>query len=118
MSSSTDGSKIFGGFRALGYVCDHLPLSVRRHHLQKENYVVASIGRAFHVYRVSKLAIVSVSDLHDADITAITSDDRLIYSASGTVVRAFHVSRRRIEVLMNMLDLFQNLLLLVSLENR
>ena len=92
MSSGSDGSKIFSGFRALGYVCDHLPFSVRRHQTQKENYVVASIGRAFHVYRASKLAIVSVSDLHDADITAITSDDALVYTASATVVRAFRVS--------------------------
>ena len=92
MSSAIDGSKIFGGYRALGYVCDHLPLSIRRHHVQKENYVVASIGRAFHVYRVSKLAIVSVSELHDAEITAIASDDRLIYTASASVVRAWHVS--------------------------
>jgi len=92
--SAGDGSKIFSGFRALGYVCDHLPFCVRRHHAQKENYAVASIGRAFHVYRVSKLAIVSVSDLHDADITAIAADDRLIYTASGAVVRAFYRGRQ------------------------
>ena len=90
--SSADGSKIFSGFRALGYVCDHLPISIRRHRAQKENYAIASIGRAFHVYRVNKLGIVSVSDLHDEDISAIASDDKLIYTASGSVVRAFLVS--------------------------
>ena len=90
--SSSDGSKIFSGFRALGYVCDHLPISIRRHNVHKENYAVASIGGAFHVYRVSSLGIVSVSDLHDQDITAIASDERLIYSASGSTIKAFRVS--------------------------
>ena len=42
-TSSADGSKIFSGFRALGYVCDHLPISIRRHNVQ----VCVAVGHFF-----------------------------------------------------------------------
>ena len=46
-------SKIFAGFRALGFVSNHIPLDVRYSQRHKENYVVTCVGKAFHVYNVS-----------------------------------------------------------------
>ena len=46
-------SKIFTGFRALGFTSNHIPLAVRYHKKHKENYVVTCVGKAFHTYNVS-----------------------------------------------------------------
>ena len=46
-------SKIFCGFRALGFTSNHVPLVTRYHKRHKDNYVVTCVGQAFHVYNVS-----------------------------------------------------------------
>lgn len=51
-------SKIFTGYRALGFVSTHVPLAVRYHNKHKENYVVTSAGRAFQVYNVSSVMLI------------------------------------------------------------
>ena len=47
-------SRIFTGFRALGFVSNHVPLAVRYNKKHKENYVVTCVGNAFHTYNVGK----------------------------------------------------------------
>lgn len=47
------GSKIFSGYRALGFVSDHVPLATRYNKRLKENFVITSVGNAFHTYNVS-----------------------------------------------------------------
>ena len=51
----SSGSKIFAGYRALGFVSNHVPLAVRHHQKHKENYVVTCVGKSFHTYNVSIL---------------------------------------------------------------
>lgn len=46
-------SKIFTGYRALGYVSNHVPLAVRHHRKHRENYVITCVGKSFHTYNVN-----------------------------------------------------------------
>jgi len=46
-------SKIFTGYRALGFVSNHVPLAVRYHQKHKEHYVVTCVGKSFYTYNVS-----------------------------------------------------------------
>lgn len=46
-------SKIFTGYRALGYVSNHVPLAIRYQEKTKEHYVITSVGKSFHTYNVS-----------------------------------------------------------------
>ena len=47
------GSKVFKGYRALGFVSNHVPLCLRHHQKHNEIYVVTCIGKSFHTYNVS-----------------------------------------------------------------
>lgn len=91
-------SKIFAGYRALGFVSTHVPLAVRYHNKHKENYVVTSVGRACHVYNCSKLGLVSVSDIHPDEISVLAVSSRHIFTACGSVIRCFDHGRKVIHV--------------------
>lgn len=91
-------SKIFTGYRALGYVSTDVPLEVRYHKKHKENYAVTSVGRAFHVYNCSKLGIVSVSDIHPGPITVLSVSQRHIFTACDNTIRCFDKGRKVIHV--------------------
>jgi U3 small nucleolar RNA-associated protein 21 len=73
MTSVTEGSKIFVGHRALGYVSNHIPLVTRYIHSRREHLVVTCVGRVFHTYGCAKLGLLSVSKIHPEEITAITA---------------------------------------------
>jgi hypothetical protein len=47
-----NSSKIFTGYRALGVNSDHVPCVIRYNRKHQETYVITSIGKAFHVYKV------------------------------------------------------------------
>ncbi|WAR23311.1 WDR36-like protein [Mya arenaria] len=76
----SEASKIFAGYRALGFVSSGVPLAVRYHQKHKENYVVTAC---------SKLGIVSVSDSHPEEISVLGVDRALTFTACRNVVRAF-----------------------------
>ncbi|KAK2173340.1 hypothetical protein NP493_883g01001 [Ridgeia piscesae] len=82
-------SQIFTGFRALGFVSNHIPLAVRHHQKHKENYVVTCVGKAFHTYNCSRLGIVSVSNLHPDQITCLAVDAYLVFTACNNVIYAY-----------------------------
>lgn len=84
-----DASKIFTGYRALGFVSNHVPLAVRYHQKHKENYVVTCVGKSFHTYNCSKLGIVSISDSHPEDISVLAVDRDLTFTACRNILRAF-----------------------------
>ena len=69
----SEGSRIFVGHRALGYVANHVPLVTRYIHSRREHLVVTSVGRVFHTYGCAKLSLLSVSKIHPEEITAITA---------------------------------------------
>ncbi|XP_064624692.1 WD repeat-containing protein 36-like [Lineus longissimus] len=87
-------SKIFSGFRALGFCSNHVPLCVRYHSKHQDNYVVTCVGKAFHTYNCSKLGIVSVSNSHPEDISCLATDALLVFTACKNVVRAFARGRQ------------------------
>ncbi|KAI8786613.1 WD repeat-containing protein 36 isoform X1 [Biomphalaria glabrata] len=93
MTFSANPSKIFAGYRALGFVSNHVPLATRYHKRHKENYIVTCVGRSFHVYNTSRLGIVAVSDIHPDDISAVAADFRYVYTAAGKNI--FSVARNR-----------------------
>lgn len=82
-------SKIFEGYRALGFVSNHVPLAVRYHHKHRDNYVVTCVGKSFHVYNCSKLGIVCVSDPHPDNIGCIALDSKYVFTGCKNVIRAF-----------------------------
>lgn len=83
-------SKIFTGYRALGYVSNHVPLAIRYQEKRKEHYVITSVGKNFHTYNCSKLGITDISDRHEDEITCLAANDRQVFTASKNVIRAFH----------------------------
>ncbi|KAK3090298.1 hypothetical protein FSP39_010724 [Pinctada imbricata] len=91
MSSS---SKIFHGYRALGFVSDHVPLSLRHHKKHKENYVITCVGKSFHTYNCSRLGIVSVSDSHPENISCLATDANLVFTGCNNVIRAYRKGRQ------------------------
>ena len=66
-------SKIFGGYRALGYVSNGIPLVTRYVKRRRENLIVTCVGRAFHTYGGAKLGLLSVSKLHPEDISTLAA---------------------------------------------
>jgi len=46
-------SRLFVGYRALGFTSNAVPLCIRYSEKRRENYVLTSVGRAFHTYNVS-----------------------------------------------------------------
>jgi U3 small nucleolar RNA-associated protein 21 len=45
-------SRLFSGYRALGVNSDHVPCVIRYNQNHQETYVVTSVGKVFHVYKV------------------------------------------------------------------
>ena len=45
------GSQLFSPFRALGFVTNHVPLTIQAQ--RTENLVVTAVGSTYHVYNVS-----------------------------------------------------------------
>ncbi|ELT99075.1 hypothetical protein CAPTEDRAFT_181222, partial [Capitella teleta] len=87
-------SRIFAGYRALGFTCNHVPFSIRYHQKHKENYVVTAVGKAFHTYNCSKLGITSISDSHPSDITCLSVDAFLVFTACENEIRAFQNNKQ------------------------
>lgn len=83
MKADTVPSRIFQGYRALGYVCNHVPFILRYINRRKEHLVITSIGRCFHTYGGTKLDLLTASQAHDDEISCIAGDSRLVYTASG-----------------------------------
>lgn len=83
------GSKLFRRNRALGYVTNQIPASVRYFRNRQENIIITCIGRAFHTYSSSHFRLICVSGLHPEDISCLSSDSRYVYTASGETVYAW-----------------------------
>ena len=47
------GSQLFSPYRALGFVANHVPLTIQTQ--GTENLVTTAVGSAFHVYNVREL---------------------------------------------------------------
>lgn len=82
-------SKIFLPTRALGYVSNHIPLVTRYIDGRKDNIIVTCVGRSFHSYSCAHLSLLSVSALHETDITCLAGDSYHVYTASDNVVYAW-----------------------------
>lgn len=85
----TKGSKIFIPNRALGYVSNHIPLQVRYIKNRKENLITTCVGKSFHTYGISHFTLLSVSGLHQDDITCMSSDSYHVYTACDTTIYAW-----------------------------
>ncbi|CAN8027642.1 unnamed protein product [Ixodes persulcatus] len=86
MLGNTDSSRIFQGYRALGYVCNHVPFTLRYIQRRKEHLVITSIGRSFHTYGGTKLDLLTASCVHEDEITCIAGDARLVYTSCGNTI--------------------------------
>ncbi|XP_077993533.1 WD repeat-containing protein 36-like [Glandiceps talaboti] len=91
---SDTGSRIFVGYRALGFHSNHVPLALRYHKKHRESYVVTVVGNAFHTYNCSKLRITSVSDAHPDNINCLAVDAYLVYTACNNVIRSFERNKQ------------------------
>lgn len=83
------GSKIFQQNRALGYVSNQIPATLRYLFGRKENLLTTCVGRSFHTYGCNHFRLLCVSGLHPEEITCLASDKFLCYSASGNVIYAW-----------------------------
>ncbi|KAF7281628.1 hypothetical protein GWI33_004488 [Rhynchophorus ferrugineus] len=83
------GSKAFLPCRSLGYVANHIPLRVRYIKSRKENLIVTCVGKSFHTYGISHFGLLSVSGLHNEDISCMTTDAFHVYTACENVIYAW-----------------------------
>lgn len=83
------GSKLFRRNRALGYVSNHIPASVRYFRKRQENIIITCVGRAFHTYSSNHFRLICVSGQHPEDISCVSSDSRYVYTGSGATVYAW-----------------------------
>ena len=109
-------SRLFSGYRALGINSDQAPCVIRYNQKHQETYVITSVGKAFHVYKVwmntnstfkitscslniwiskcSNLGLVRVSDLLEHEISCLGVDANYIYAASEKNIFAFIFGRK------------------------
>ncbi|XP_047099467.1 WD repeat-containing protein 36 [Schistocerca piceifrons] len=83
------GSRIFAPARALGLVSNHVPHALRYIRSRKEHLVVTCIGKAFHTYGLSHLALLSTSPQHAEDISCLAADTYHVYTAAGSQIFAW-----------------------------
>ena len=88
-SSKEQGSRIFSGHRALGYVANHVPSVTRYIHSRREHLVVTAVGRVFHTYGCAKLGLLSVSKIHPEEIACLAADAYHVYTAAGSTIYAW-----------------------------
>ncbi|KAG5670537.1 hypothetical protein PVAND_000794 [Polypedilum vanderplanki] len=79
-------SRIFQQNRALGYVSNQIPATVRYVAGRKENCVTTCVGKSFQTFSCSHFRLLTVSGLHPDDISCLASDKYLIYSACGSII--------------------------------
>ncbi|XP_070507547.1 WD repeat-containing protein 36 [Chironomus tepperi] len=79
-------SKIFQQNRALGYVSNQVPATVRYVTGRKENLVTTCVGKSFITISCTHFRLLTVSGLHPDEITCLASDKFLIYSACGSTI--------------------------------
>lgn len=88
------GSVIFRRNRALGYVTNHIPATVKYMRKRKTNIVVTCIGRSLHAYECKHFRLISVGRIHPEDITCVASDNRYVYSASARKIFAWRAGNQ------------------------
>uniref|UniRef100_A0A3Q3M285 WD repeat domain 36 n=1 Tax=Mastacembelus armatus TaxID=205130 RepID=A0A3Q3M285_9TELE len=88
---------LFSGFRVLGLYSNHVPHALRYHKKHREFYLVTAVGKCFHAYNVCSYWLMrrdvircgclgnSLSD----DITCVTADRMLVFTAAGRLISAF-----------------------------
>ncbi|CAI5466273.1 unnamed protein product [Closterium sp. Yama58-4] len=83
---------LFQPFRAIGYITDDTPFSVRR--VGTETYVTVSVGRAWQIYNCAKLRLVFVGTELPKSIRALTSHRDRTFAAFGTDIAVFYRSHQ------------------------
>jgi U3 small nucleolar RNA-associated protein 21 len=79
-------SRIFQQNRALGYVSNQIPATVRYVAGRKEHCVSTCVGKSFQTFSCSHFRLLTVSGLHPEEISCLASDQYLIYSACGPTI--------------------------------
>jgi U3 small nucleolar RNA-associated protein 21 len=79
-------SRIFQQNRALGYVSNQIPATVRYVAGRKEHCVSTCVGKSFQTFSCSHFRLLTVSGLHPEEISCLASDQYLIYSACGSTI--------------------------------
>lgn len=90
-------SKIFSPFRVLGNVSNEIPFAVGT--LGSTFYVVTSVGRTFHIYDVSNLHLLFVSQVQTpSKITSLACHFHYVYAAYGSRIGIFKRGRLEMEL--------------------
>lgn len=90
---SETGSCIFRRNRALGYVSNHIPATVRYVLRRKDHLIITCIGRAFQVYTASHFRLLHVSGVHPSEITCLATDRHYTYTASDKCIYAWRAGK-------------------------
>uniref|UniRef100_A0A1Q3EZB5 Putative wd repeat protein n=1 Tax=Culex tarsalis TaxID=7177 RepID=A0A1Q3EZB5_CULTA len=86
------GSVIFQQNRALGYVSNHVPATVRFIEKRNENVVTTCVGKSFHVYGANSFRLIRVGGLHPEEISCLAADGFLTYVGCGDVIYGWRSS--------------------------
>lgn len=82
---------LFEPFRALGYVCNHVPFSLQPKGSQ--HFVTTVIGEAYHIYNCDALRLVSVGQV-GSPITCVLDRADDTYVASRQIISRWRRGKR------------------------
>lgn len=82
-------SRIFQQNRAIGYVSNQVPATVRYINGRKDHCVSTCVGKSFQTFSCNHFRLLTVSGIHASEISYLASDKYLIYSACGPVIYAW-----------------------------
>ncbi|KAI8333218.1 Utp21 specific WD40 associated putative domain-containing protein [Blakeslea trispora] len=84
IKKSTNHSKIYQPFRAIGYVTNEIPYVINN--FGQEYFLTTCVGNSFQTYNLGKMNLLFVSAPSEKPITALATHKKLVYAASGNNV--------------------------------
>eukprot|EP00039_Didymoeca_costata_P007263 m.97884 g.97884 ORF g.97884 m.97884 type:complete len:916 (+) comp13615_c2_seq1:242-2989(+) len=83
ITTTTDTRSLFSPFRALGFVCNHVPPVLQPR--GTTHFLTTCIGQAFHVYNCQKLKLVALGQHHEK-IQCMAVHNDFTFTASGKTI--------------------------------
>eukprot|EP01095_Lingulamoeba_sp_RSL-Kostka_P015880 TRINITY_DN7485_c0_g2_i1.p1 TRINITY_DN7485_c0_g2~~TRINITY_DN7485_c0_g2_i1.p1 ORF type:complete len:348 (+),score=82.04 TRINITY_DN7485_c0_g2_i1:154-1197(+) len=80
-------SQIFKPYRAMGYICDNVPVQLQYH--GTETFLITSIGKSYHMYNTKKLNLLFVGEQQPRNIKAIAIRKNLVFCSCGPDINIY-----------------------------
>ncbi|CAK9297882.1 unnamed protein product [Gordionus sp. m RMFG-2023] len=93
INDNKTNSKIFLPFKALGYVCDHVPICLKYNPRLNKYDIITAVSKVIHLYKYKGLRLVSTSKPLDSAIDCLSADNNFIFVACSKTLLAININR-------------------------